>query len=107
MKLHFEQKPMLKILAVLVILTGLTACQTQAIWDTSPDFGGTVNGAVQSQLVNPNAPLDNKKVTTGLDGGAAKGAVDNYQKSFEVKAPTSSGTYPTGATMGTSSGGGR
>ncbi len=105
MKLHFDLKPMLKTLAVLAILSGLSACQT--IWDNSPDFGGTVNGAVQSQLVNPNAPLDNKKVTTGLDGGAAKGAVDNYQKSFEVKAPTSSGTYPTGATMGTSSGGGR
>ena len=103
MKLNFGYKTMLKVLACAVLVTGLSACQS--IWDTSPDFGGTVNGAVQNQLVNPNAPAGNQKVTTGLDGGAAKGAVDNYQKSFEVRTPTSSGTYPTGATMGTSSGG--
>jgi hypothetical protein len=80
----------------------LSACQS--IWDTSPEFGSTINGAIQDQLVNPNAPAGNKKVTTGLDGSAAKGAVDNYQKSFEVRVPTSSGTYPAGAAMGTSSG---
>lgn len=103
MKLNFGYKSMLKAFTSSVLIMGLSACQST--WDTSPDFGGTVNDAVQSQRVNPNAPIGNQKVTTGLDGGAAKGAVDNYQKSFEVRTPTSSGTYPTGATMGTSSGG--
>jgi hypothetical protein len=105
MKHDFNHNSMLKTIAFSVLLMGLSACQSQAIWGTAPDFGGTVNGAVQDQLVNPTAPVGNKKVTTGLDGGAAKGAVDNYQKSFEVRTPTSTGTYPTGATMGTSSGG--
>jgi hypothetical protein len=93
----------MKIPFVMVLFMMLSACQS--IWDASPDFGSTVNDAVKDQLVNPNAPAGNKKVTTGLDGGAAKSAVDNYQKSFEVKVPTSIGTYPAGAATGSSSGG--
>lgn len=103
MKAHSKPNQLLKLFVLLASTLGLSACQTT--WDTPPDFGSTVNDAVQAQLVNPGAPVGNQKVTRGLDGSAAKGAVDNYQKSFEVRAPTSSGTYPTGATSGGSSGG--
>jgi hypothetical protein len=91
-----------KVMVGVIFGAAISGCQS--IWDTSPDFGSSVNDAVAAQLVNPNAPAGNQRVTTGLDGGAAKGAVDNYQKSFEVKTPTSTGTYPTGVTLGTSGG---
>ena len=103
MKLNINFRQRMKIPFSMVLFMMLSACQS--IWDTSPEFGSTINGAIQDQLVTPKAPVGNQKVTKGLDGGAAKGAVDNYQKSFEVRVPTSSGTYPAGATMGTSSGG--
>jgi len=102
MKLNVNFRKRMRISLAMAVFMMLSACQS--IWDTSPEFGSTINGAIQDQLVNPNAPVGNKKVTTGLDGGAAKGAVDSYQKSFEVRVPTSSGTYPAGAAMGTSSG---
>jgi len=102
MKLNLNFRQRIKIPFAMALLVMLSACQS--MWDEPPEFGSTVNGAIQDQLVNPKAPIGNKKVTTGLDGGAAKGAVDNYQKSFEVRVPTSSGTYPAGAAMGTSSG---
>jgi hypothetical protein len=102
MKLNVNFRKRMRIPLSMALLMLLSACQS--IWDASPEFGSTINGAIQDQLVNPNAPVGNKKVTTGLDGGAAKGAVDSYQKSFEVRVPTSSGTYPAGAAMGTSSG---
>jgi hypothetical protein len=102
MKLNINAYQRMRIPFALALFMMLSACQS--IWDTPPEFGSTINDAVKDQLVNPNAPVGNKKVTTGLDGGSAKGAVDNYQKSFEVRVPTSSGTYPAGAAMGTSSG---
>ena len=86
--------------SVLLMSSVLMACQSN--WSPEPDFGSSVTSAVKAQEVNPSAPDGNKKVTKGLDGPSAKAGIDNYQKSFEVKAPTSGGTYPTGATMGTS-----
>lgn len=102
MKSYANLNFFLKLCSLAAITFGLTACQ--AMWDTSPDFGSSVNDAIKSQLVNPKAPLGNQQVTSGLDGSVAKSAVDNYQKSFEVRSPTSSGTYPTGATSGSSPG---
>lgn len=87
--------------SVLTVATQLIACQSQATWAPEPDFGSSVTDAIKAQEANPMAPIGNKKVTKGLDGPTAKSGVDNYQKSFEVKAPTSGGTYPTGVTMGT------
>ena len=91
----------LSLLGAIIVLGG---CQSESQWRAGPEFGSTVNEAVQAQLVNPNAPVGNQKVTTGLDGSAAKSSVDNYQKSFDVRVPTSSGVYPTGASFGTSAG---
>lgn len=65
---------------------GLTACQ--ATWYPEDQFGSSVNGAIQAQAKNPNAPVGNPKKTPGLDGPAAKNAIDSYQKSFERKQTT-------------------
>ena len=102
MKPNFIFPKIAKSFCAFLILLALAACQS--LWDTPPDYGTTVNNAIQAQLVNPNAPVGNKKVTTGLDGPAAKGAVDNYQKSFEIRlAPAaSSSVYTTVAPVGTS-----
>lgn len=61
----------------------LSACQ--AYWDPAPDFGSTINGAVVSQLNNPNAPKGTPTSVKGMDGGAAKRSIDAYEKSFERK----------------------
>lgn len=80
----------------------LSACQSH--WYPDSDLGSSVTNALNNQYTNPNAPLGNPIVTEGLDGVAAKSGVDNYQKSFEVKAPSSGGTYPASAPIGNSSG---
>lgn len=79
----------------------LSACQ--ATWYPEERFGSSVNGAIQAQAKNPNAPVGNPKTTAGLDGPAAKNAVDSYQKSFERKQPTTTATQ-TGTMVGSSVG---
>lgn len=85
-----------------VCVIGLSACQST--WDAEPDFGSSVNGAIKSQVRNPNAPVKVPKTAAGLDGPAAKNAVDSYQKSFERKQPVTSGASQSGTMVGTSVG---
>lgn len=84
------------LLAALVI--SLSGCQTD--WDARPDFGSYVNGAVQAQLQNPNAPKGAPKSVVGLDGRSADAAVTSYQKTFERKAPQQ--TQSSGSITGSS-----
>ena len=88
-----------KVISVSLTSVWLIACQTN--WYESPDFGNSVNGALISQAVNPNAPIGNKTPTKGLDGPAAKAGVDNYQRSYESRATT--GGYPGGGVLTPSS----
>jgi hypothetical protein len=90
---------LIKFASVLFANTLLLACQSN--WYESPDFGNSVNGAITSQAVNPNAPIGNKTPTKGLDGPAAKAGVDNYQRSYESRATT--GGYPGGGVLTPSS----
>ena len=85
--------------AIISLLT-LSACQSY--WNARPDFGSSVNAAIQAQKVNPVAPEGNPKSTQGLDGPAAKASVDSYQRSFEVKGSDS--TYPSGSSLSPGSG---
>ena len=86
---------------VLAVTIGcLSACQSN--WYPESDFGSTVNGAVMAQAKNPNAPKGNPKLTTGLDGPAAKSSVDSYQKTFERKPVTPQAT--SGSMIGSSIG---
>lgn len=66
----------------------LTACAP-----TTPrfdgQFGEAVNLARAQQTLDKDAPVKNAhKGSPGLDGRAAKSAVDNYQKSFKAPEPT-------------------
>lgn len=75
---------------------GLTGCQ--AYWDPEPEFGATVNNAVQAQVQNPKAPQGYPKSVVGLDGPAADASVTSYTKTFERKAPQQ--TQSTGSIAG-------
>ena len=92
----------MKMMRNAMLLAGLAAvlagCQTD--WDARPDFGSYVNGAVQAQLQNPNAPKGAPKSVVGLDGPAADATVTSYQKTFERKA--SQPTQSTGSITGSS-----
>lgn len=67
-------------------LLGLAGCQ--AYWSPEPDFGNSVNGAIQAQVQNANAPKGYPKALVGMDGPAAKTSIETYQKSFERKQAT-------------------
>jgi hypothetical protein len=85
------------ITVICALLTSAVLIGCQSNWYESPDFGNSVNGAVISQAVNPNAPEGNKTPSKGLDGPAAKATVDNYQRSYENR-PVS-GSYPGGGVL--------
>lgn len=72
------------VLTCCAVALGLTACQSY--WDTDPQLGSSVNDAIRAQVANPNAPQVKQTSKPGMDGVAAKKSVDNYQKSFDAKA---------------------
>lgn len=95
MRIFNNAIPLSKYYLLVLVALPLSACQTN--WTVEPDFGSTVNDAILSQQLNPNAPIGNKKVTKGLDGVVAKESVDAYQKSFQTKPSTSN--YPAGGAL--------
>lgn len=63
---------------------------------TSPvfdqNFGASVKTLTAQQVRNPNAPVANRDtMPDGLDGRAALGALENYERSY-VPAPTQQNT---------------
>jgi hypothetical protein len=88
------------VLSAAGLVVALTGCQ--AYWNAEPDFGSSVNGAIQAQVQNPNAPKGYPKALVGMDGPAAKTSVETYQKSFERKQPQTQTT--TGTMVGSSLG---
>ena len=68
-------------------------------------FGESVNTAVARQIIDKDAGAKHAaKRTVGMDGFAAREAVDRYQKSFRSPEPTTS-AFTIGVTGGQSSGG--
>lgn len=88
------------VLSAAGIVVALTGCQ--AYWNPEPEFGSSVNGAIQAQVQNLNAPKGYPKALVGMDGPAAKTSVETYQKSFERKQPQAQST--TGTMVGSSLG---
>lgn len=83
--------------AGLVVSAMLSACaSTTPQWDEQ--FGETVNMAVAQQTLNPDASHNTNPVS-GIDGRAAREAVDRYHKSFGKPEP-----QPNVFTIGVSSG---
>ena len=76
----------LKIAAALTLAGGLTACV-----ETAPryeaEFGNATRATLNAQIINPDAG-DNADPVAGLDGRAARDAINNYQKSFAEPKPT-------------------
>ncbi|MFC0250959.1 hypothetical protein [Massilia consociata] len=71
-------------LTVLVLAGAcLQGCaQTTPRWDRQ--FGSATRANLAAQVLDPAAAA-NRHPATGIDGGAAKGAHDRYQKSFTQK----------------------
>ena len=63
-----------------LLSTLLVACQSH--WAADPNFGSSVNEAINKQTVNINAAQQVPTMVRGMDGVAAKSTIDNYQNSF-------------------------
>ena len=85
---------------------GVTA---NAVFPQTPrldcEFGKSVDMAVARQVIDKDAAARNAdRKTAGIDGIAAKEAIDRYQKSFRSPEPNTS-AFTIGVTGGQSSGG--
>lgn len=68
-----------------ITLFGLSACQS-----TMPryeaEFGDSIRSSLNAQVINPEAS-NNSDPVAGIDGRAARDAINNYQKSFAMPEP--------------------
>lgn len=75
----------INILILSVAMYSLSACA-----ETTPrleaEFGQAVHSTLNAQIINPEAGNTNDPVA-GLDGRAARDAINNYQKSFAKPEP--------------------
>lgn len=75
---------------LLKLLAAAAACLLSACASTTPEwdanFGNTVRTALAQQVLNPDASKNPDQVD-GMDGRAARGALDRYQKSFRQPDP--------------------
>ena len=76
----------LQITTVIMLAGLLTACA-----ETAPryeaEFGNATRATLNAQIINPDAS-NNADPVAGLDGRAARDAIDNYQNSFAEPKPT-------------------
>ncbi|MBY8606222.1 MAG: hypothetical protein IOC39_17365 [Burkholderia sp.] len=62
----------------------LAGCMSSTpVWDTR--FGESVRAVTQAQIIDPHAA--EHAASSGVDGGAATAALDNYDKSFKQTVP--------------------
>ena len=75
----------LYVLGACAVLLNLTACvQPMPRYDS--EFGNTIRNTMNAQVINPSAGNNNDPVA-GIDGRAARDAINNYQKSFSTPPP--------------------
>ena len=77
----------LRIFAVTGMAALLNACATETAPMLESHFGEAVRTARVQQTIDLDASKNTDPVA-GMDGKAAKTAVDRYQKSFEAPPPT-------------------
>lgn len=63
----------------------LSGCETTPKYDAK--FGEAVRNTFNAQIINPEAG-NNPDPVAGIDGRAARDAINNYQKSFAQPEPT-------------------
>lgn len=93
-----------KVLSVAATAAGictLAACSTTPYLDEQ--FGISLSALKAQQIINPDAPQNTHPVA-GLDGKAAKGALDNYRDSFRKPPSEAANVLSIGVGQG---GGGR
>lgn len=85
----------MRIRILTTLATALPVCLLTACVPLSPNldshFGEAVNIAKAQQTVNPDASK-NPDPVFGVDGRAGMSAMENYHKSFETPAPTTTET---------------
>ncbi|QVN22877.1 hypothetical protein [Burkholderia pyrrocinia] len=63
----------------------LAGCMSSSpVWDSR--FGDSVRTVMQAQIIDPHA-AEHTASASGVDGGAAAAALDNYDKSFKQLQP--------------------
>ena len=92
----------LQIATALTIISFLTACVEPAP-RYEAEFGSATRATLKAQIINPNAG-NNPDPVAGLDGRAARDAINKYQNSFAEPKPTEN-VFNIG--VGSSSSGGR
>ena len=92
----------LQIATALTLVSVLTACVEPAP-RYEAEFGNATRATLNAQIINPNAG-NNPDPVAGLDGRAARDAINNYQKSFAEPKPNEN-VFNIG--VGSSSSGGR
>ncbi len=75
----------LHVFGACAILLNLTAC-VQPMPRYDAEFGETIRNSMNAQVINPTAG-SNADPVAGLDGRAARDAINNYQKSFAKPEP--------------------
>ena len=76
----------LQITTVITLAGILTACVEPAP-RYEAEFGNATRATLKAQIINPDAG-NNPDPVAGLDGRAARDAINNYQKSFAEPKPT-------------------
>ncbi|MES2503134.1 MAG: hypothetical protein V4545_11050 [Pseudomonadota bacterium] len=69
-----------------LVLLHIGAC-TQPMPRYDSEFGNTIRNTMNAQVIDPKAG-SNPDPVAGLDGRAARDAINNYQKSFAKPEPT-------------------
>ena len=92
----------LKIATILTLAGVLAACVEPAP-RYEAEFGNATRATLNAQIINPDAG-NNPDPVAGLDGRAARDAINNYQKSFAEPKPAEN-VFNIG--VGNSSGGGQ
>ena len=75
----------LQITTILTIAVMLTACVEPAP-RYEAEFGNATRATMKAQIINPDAG-NNPDPVAGLDGRAARDAINSYQKSFAEPKP--------------------
>lgn len=76
----------LQITTVITLAGILTACVEPAP-RYEAEFGNATRATLNAQIINPDAG-NNQDPVAGLDGRAARDAINSYQKSFTNPEPT-------------------
>ena len=90
----------LKMVTAITLAGALSACVEPAP-RYEAEFGNATRATLKAQIVNPDAG-QNQDPVAGLDGRAARDAINSYQKSFSEPQPTEN-VFNIG--VGTNSGG--